>query len=76
MTSPSSGLVRDQVIIWLDEAGVPGADEDTAVSSLNLTWILHCYEDWSGRPAPTDDEAFLTVRTVADVVRLLDRQRA
>jgi hypothetical protein len=63
------------IIGWLSEAGVPGADRDTPLSSLNLTWLLHRFEETTGRDAGLDPDQLSRARTVGMLADLLDRVR-
>jgi hypothetical protein len=61
------------IIGWLAEAGIPGADGDTPLSSLNLTWLLHCFEQTTGRDAGLDADQLSRAQTVGVLADLLDR---
>lgn len=60
------------VIGWLSEVGVPDADLDTLISSLNLTWLIHRYEESTGRAAHLTDGQLAGATTVREFVDLLD----
>ena len=62
-----------EVIDWLAEVGVQEADETTVVSSLDLTWILHRFEESTGRTCLLSDEELREVTHVSGVVGVLDR---
>jgi hypothetical protein len=65
--SSTADLVR-----WLLEVGVPEADRDTPISSLNLTWLLHRYEETVGCDAPFSPHQLTGARTVGALADLLD----
>lgn len=60
------------VIRWLSEAGVPGADRDTPISSLNLTWLVHRYEETTGCDARFSPDQLTGARTAGAFADLLD----
>ncbi len=76
MTSGGDERSRRIVAVcdWLAESGVREADDQTALSSLDLTWLLYCVEEEMGRALIFTDDALMRVKTVSDFVDLLDRQ--
>lgn len=65
------GVLVAQLVEWLDEAGVPGADEATPISSLNLTWLLHRYEEVTGAAADLPPDQLAGAATVGGLAALL-----
>lgn len=61
------------VIRWLAEAGVPEADRDTPLSSLNLTWLIYRYEETVGRDAGFSPDQLAEATTAGALADLLDR---
>lgn len=61
------------VLRWLDEAGVPVATADTAVSSLNLVWIVSKFEDNTGLSMENRLAELAEFRTAGGIAEALAR---
>jgi hypothetical protein len=68
-----AGSTEANVIRWLSEVGVRDADGDTAISSLNLTWIIHRYEESINRQLDLTDDELTGATDVRALVEVLDR---
>lgn len=68
-----TGSTEANVIRWLSEVGVRDADADTTISSLNLTWVIHRYEESINRQLSLTDEELAGATDVKALVEVLDR---
>lgn len=64
-----------RIIEWLDEVGVAGSTADTAVSSLNLVWITHRFEELTGSPVGDRASELAGADTVGELAEVLGRMR-
>ena len=65
--------LQAEIVTWLSEVGVHDADARTGISSLNLTWVLHRFEETTGRTLALGDQETVRGATVSALADVLHR---
>lgn len=66
-----ASCIETEVIAWLGEIGIKNADLTTRISSLNLAWIVHRFEESRSASFDIFDEDLERIVDVKNLISFL-----